>query len=267
MKPEKLEIPSSGHLEVQLENPTDNLIEIGFTMDSFSFKFERAWILKDGKEIDVMNDEKQNRLIHGLEGHDVLHFRIKCRKAFKHRKWETYEKSSEFGYFKITWEVKINSLHPSRKANLTKEFHMNAFKTFPLSIEPNCEKAKVLAEAFLEQQKHQERRQRIKDCHTKEESVWLDVTEDYISYEWDRKTKMNMWIEEILEKYGAKIDQLSDNEIKKMKEDLMKSFEKERKKKENEIEKGIKEEKEENEARRQQEMRLKKEQEKKCVVM
>uniref|UniRef100_A0A1I7UPJ7 C2 tensin-type domain-containing protein n=1 Tax=Caenorhabditis tropicalis TaxID=1561998 RepID=A0A1I7UPJ7_9PELO len=194
MTPDKLVIPPSGHLDVEIKNPTDNLIKIHCIINSFSFKFERAWILKDRKEIDVDIWDSQKQFTHKMEGHDVLHFKIKCEDTFTIQKSGTYEKSSEFGYLKIKWEVDIYlPSQPLPNYSPNAGFNMHACKTFTLSIEPNCEKAKALADAFSEQQKYQVRRDRVKDCRDWEERDWMrEETEEGGSwYDPEKKEKVN----------------------------------------------------------------------------
>uniref|UniRef100_A0A1I7UPI2 MSP domain-containing protein n=1 Tax=Caenorhabditis tropicalis TaxID=1561998 RepID=A0A1I7UPI2_9PELO len=284
--PEKLVIPSSGHLDVQITNPMSEPFQVDFQLYSFYCDVERAWYLKDGKEVDVnisweefsdvkVEDIREFDIIsnskifsHVLNSDDVFHVRIKCEEKFDGIK-KKFTYSEPDGYLHIECEVKIDHVvRNQKKIQLKPKFHLRANSYIPLSIDPKCEMAKELAEKFSKQHKHQVRRQRIKASRFEKEQK--EIAEGYWEYESEELHAMNV---EILTKYGSKIDKLSDDEITKIKVDyeeeqwrktkeenekhrLENNKEQEKKlgeKLKKEQEKRLEEEKKENEAQRQKE--------------
>uniref|UniRef100_A0A1I7UPI1 Major sperm protein n=1 Tax=Caenorhabditis tropicalis TaxID=1561998 RepID=A0A1I7UPI1_9PELO len=237
--PEKLVIPSSGHLDVQITNPMSEPFQVIFVLYSFYFDVERAWYLKDGKEVyvniqwklfpyikaeliqefDMISNSKIFSRI--LESEEVLHIRIKCEDKFDGiKKKFTYDQPN--GYLHIKCEVKIDHVvRNQKKIQFDPKFHLKASSYIPLSIDPECEKAKELAEKYSEQQKHQVRRQRIKNCRFgKEQKESKKCCWDYEEVTVNEKTH-EIYVG-ILTKYGSKIDKLSDDEISKIKVDYEK---------------------------------------------
>uniref|UniRef100_A0A1I7UPI5 MSP domain-containing protein n=2 Tax=Caenorhabditis tropicalis TaxID=1561998 RepID=A0A1I7UPI5_9PELO len=174
--PDHLKIPSSGHLDLKIENPTARAISIVFDIDSFGFDIERGWYMKDGKE-EVVVPEWEDR-----------------------KRW----------YFDPDIDDK------PRKRELSHQ--INPESVFYLRIKYEDDFIKTY-------QRRIDRVRGIKIGHDEIPEVFNGGSED----PWDfyEKGDDDLYVEhketrnqKVFEKYGSKIDEISDEEIKKMKEEI-----------------------------------------------
>uniref|UniRef100_A0A1I7UPI3 Major sperm protein n=1 Tax=Caenorhabditis tropicalis TaxID=1561998 RepID=A0A1I7UPI3_9PELO len=230
--PDKLVIPSSGHLDVQMKNPTHKPINIYCKLVSYGFNM---WHLKDGKEDDEIihseynyedykyswpleyADKEMNKMFsYELRPGEVFYFRIKYEDQFDGEKEKLYFSELE-GYLLIKCEVNIPFKAPGET-----EFQLTAKKVFPLTADP--EKLKIIKENFAEHQKKRKRMARVRKIELKEDEPPSHY-ECECHLETDNREHGDLFREEIegrnrkvFEKYGSKIDSFTDEEIKKLKE-------------------------------------------------
>uniref|UniRef100_A0A1I7UPI8 Major sperm protein n=1 Tax=Caenorhabditis tropicalis TaxID=1561998 RepID=A0A1I7UPI8_9PELO len=247
--PEKLVIPSSGHLDVKIRNPTEATLKINFDLNSYSFDVDLVY-MEDGKEIiepfcwekqekrrDVSHrygllDRHKNERISQvtIQSDHVIHLRITCEGKDEEIKNKlTFNKSHELGYLFIRCSLNIEPVCPKPEdTEYATGIQLDSSRYFLLSIDPQCEKAKELANKFSEHEKQHARKDRLVNCTYKEDKEWIKhfapgdphpfgMTRDPPDNP-KRKKQMENWNKEIFTKYGPKLDQVSDDELKKIKE-------------------------------------------------
>uniref|UniRef100_A0A1I7UPJ2 Major sperm protein n=1 Tax=Caenorhabditis tropicalis TaxID=1561998 RepID=A0A1I7UPJ2_9PELO len=133
----------------------------------------------------------------------------------------TFDKSHELGCLHIKCSYHIQSVRPNPgDTKYASGFHLDSNRYFLLSIDPECEKAKELAERFSEHLKQHVRKDRVITCSYEEDKNWMTEELNLECYTDNPKKReqMEKWNEEILTKYGKKLDQMSNDELRKIKE-------------------------------------------------
>uniref|UniRef100_A0A1I7UPI9 Major sperm protein n=1 Tax=Caenorhabditis tropicalis TaxID=1561998 RepID=A0A1I7UPI9_9PELO len=229
--PDRLVVPSWGHLDVQIKNPTDVTFRVDFDLDSYSFDVDFI-DMKDGKETkpfcwDKKHDDDSASYYYGelkvrnkrtsqikIQSGNVIHLRITCEGRDEEIKRQLYfDESRGLGHLFIKCSLTIQAVRPKPEdTEYASGFNLSSCRYFLLSIDPECKKAKELAEKFSEHQKQHAREQRVIACSLKEDRQWI-----YVSGYTDCMDFGPFY-------YGPKIDQMSDNELKKIKEGYRNAF-------------------------------------------
>uniref|UniRef100_A0A1I7UPJ6 Uncharacterized protein n=1 Tax=Caenorhabditis tropicalis TaxID=1561998 RepID=A0A1I7UPJ6_9PELO len=231
LTPEKLVIPSSGHLNVQMKNPTNQSLEIECEFQSFGFNIERVWYMQVEAEIDVVW-KAGKKFSYILKTDDVLHIKIKFEDKFDEKNYLIVDEKTKFGFLRVSCVSNFDSKtsKPKQEQSDCEEFYLRANIYFPLSIDPKCEKAKVLEEKYSERLLIQERKCKVFASRHSKEGWWIcDECEEWGGCETEDKSRVDKWNYEILAKYGAKLDHMTIADISKIKEDMLKAYKKEEK--------------------------------------
>uniref|UniRef100_A0A1I7TGG0 Major sperm protein n=1 Tax=Caenorhabditis tropicalis TaxID=1561998 RepID=A0A1I7TGG0_9PELO len=263
--PEKLFIPSSGHLDIQIVNPrTEEGFSVNVTLSSLSLEITRFWYMNKGKE-EEGKEKQHNEFCHKFENDKkTVYFRIGHAKTLNPLlkvSLETPEGSVEIKcsrWFEAIEETESERGRPG--------IELMTFRRLELSAES---KSLEVKEKFLEYQKNQNRRNRLIKMVFEDEEKEIEnmlVGYEYPLEEYVKKAKRELkerrdrLNEKLFLENWQKIDELSDDQIKKLFEEEKRKEAIERLEKEEEMEK-----------KRKLEMKkdpiVKKKKKKKCVVM
>uniref|UniRef100_A0A1I7UPJ4 Major sperm protein n=1 Tax=Caenorhabditis tropicalis TaxID=1561998 RepID=A0A1I7UPJ4_9PELO len=191
--PEKLVVSSSGHLDVQIKNPTSRPFHVKCSIKSFAFVLENA-------QNNQYNDGSQE-IEHKLEPDGVLNLKIKYEDDFNGNK-RTWEYDNAEGHLSIEGTASSFSVNPDGKINKEKPtIDLETEKVFSLSGVP--EKMKSIMEKYVEPSERYE----------------VEMG----------KEQRN---ENVIAKYGSKIDQMTDQQIMDAKKEEVRKMKEERMKKE-----------------------------------
>uniref|UniRef100_A0A1I7UPJ3 MSP domain-containing protein n=1 Tax=Caenorhabditis tropicalis TaxID=1561998 RepID=A0A1I7UPJ3_9PELO len=270
-------IPSSGHLDVKIKNPTHKPVAMECTFNSFAFDVERAWYIENGKEVEKNFEWSENPdpdyiakfeelrakklLSHELKPGEVFYIRIKNEDNFDGPKIRLlYEKPIE--EMTITTHVNVPLVLPNGKTPVQAKFDLKVNYFF--SLTGDSEKMKEVNQKHAEYQKKRERLKRLRGIKIESDEtpkyMFCDCGEHYEDEAARFVSKRETRNERLLQKYGTKVDQLTEEEIKKIKEEIRKELqsEAERKHEEEERKKQEKEQKLKEEYERKEKMNKKK---------
>uniref|UniRef100_A0A1I7UPH3 Major sperm protein n=1 Tax=Caenorhabditis tropicalis TaxID=1561998 RepID=A0A1I7UPH3_9PELO len=269
--PERLVVPVNDHLDIKISRLTTEFSSVKITLNSFAFDLIRAWFLTNGKEKDHKIELNQFSFSHDFQCYDDVYLRVKLTEnpdPMK-RKWFLDEKPE--GFLKIT---------------IYECLEEDKIKEYPLILISENEKVLEMKEKFLEFRKNQNRRERLRKIPINDEEAELkwaigkfydfpgEGDPGYASAVEEEKAKLDIKREvvneSVFESHWQKLDEMSDDEIKKLKLERKKELDDLKEQKE----------KEEREKRKEQEQKkkasleaakklekLRKKKKKKCVVM
>uniref|UniRef100_A0A1I7TGF8 Major sperm protein n=1 Tax=Caenorhabditis tropicalis TaxID=1561998 RepID=A0A1I7TGF8_9PELO len=163
--PEKLIIPSSGHLDVQITNPdTGRKFLVSVILTSLSLEITRVWYMKDGKE-EVKRSQPDDFCHMFEDDKKTVYFRISHAKTLV-RPFERSKRKEKIQNPFLNPLVSLDTPEGSVKIECFEEFESESelsgwitSKWLELSAES---KSLEVKEKFLEFQKNQKRRNRLK---------------------------------------------------------------------------------------------------------